>query len=96
LDDAVIEAFRSLADQAGGEDYQTLINEALVEHLRQRSMQAARQERGTAFLYFLEEEVWPQAPSGQLGRRLSREEEDEILGYAPDYDEGTCGPVVKD
>lgn len=37
----------------------------------------------TGFLRYLEEEVWPKAPEGQIGRRLSREEEDEILGYGP-------------
>jgi antitoxin VapB len=41
-------------------------------------------ERGSEFLRYLEEEVWPKAPPGQLGRRLSREEEDEILGYGPE------------
>jgi uncharacterized protein (DUF4415 family) len=38
LDNAVIEAFRALADQAGGGNYQTLINDALVAHLHQRAM----------------------------------------------------------
>lgn len=43
-----------------------------------------RHERGSDFLRYLEEEVWPKAPPGQLGRRLSRDEEDEILGYEPE------------
>lgn len=38
---------------------------------------------GSDFLRYLAEEVWPKAPPGQLGRRLSREEENEILGYGP-------------
>ena len=41
-------------------------------------------ERGSDFLRYLEEEVWPKAPPDQFGRRLSREEEDEILGYGPE------------
>ena len=41
-------------------------------------------ERGNSFLRYLEEEVWPKVPTDQLGRRLSREEEDEILGYGPE------------
>jgi antitoxin VapB len=32
---------------------------------------------------YLERNVWPLIPSGELGRVLSREEEDEILGYGP-------------
>jgi len=53
LDNAVIEAFRALADQAGGGNYQTLINDALAEHLYQRTMleavrQVVREELRTA------------------------------------------------
>jgi antitoxin VapB len=47
------------------------------------SLQQGRRERGSTFLRYLAEEVWPKAPPGQLGRRLSRDEEDEILGYEP-------------
>ncbi|HEX7182043.1 MAG TPA: BrnA antitoxin family protein [Thermoanaerobaculia bacterium] len=44
LDNAVIEAFRELADQAGGGNYQTLINDALATYLHQRTMlEAVRQ-----------------------------------------------------
>jgi antitoxin VapB len=32
---------------------------------------------------WLEEEVWPSIPPEQRGKRLTREEEDEILGYGP-------------
>jgi hypothetical protein len=46
-------------------------------------LQQARREPGSDLRPYLEEEVWPQAPPCQLGRRLSREEEDEILGYGP-------------
>jgi uncharacterized protein (DUF4415 family) len=38
LDNAVIEAFRQMADQEGGGNYQTLINDALAEYLRQRTL----------------------------------------------------------
>ena len=35
LDNSVVEYFRSLVDKSGGGNYQTLINDALLEHLRQ-------------------------------------------------------------
>jgi len=38
LDNAVIEGFRALADQAGGGNYQTLINDALAAYLQQGAM----------------------------------------------------------
>jgi uncharacterized protein (DUF4415 family) len=37
LDNAVLEHFRSLVDEAGGGNYQTLINDALLEHVHRRS-----------------------------------------------------------
>ena len=37
LDNTVLEYFRALVDKAGGGNYQTLINEALLEHVHRRS-----------------------------------------------------------
>ena len=33
---------------------------------------------------YLERNVWPMMPAGELGRVMSREEEDRILGYGPE------------
>ena len=38
LDNAVIEHFRAQAERAGGGNYQTLINDALVGYIAQRSV----------------------------------------------------------
>jgi uncharacterized protein (DUF4415 family) len=38
LDDSVVEFFRALADQDGGGNYHTLINDVLVEYLYQRTI----------------------------------------------------------
>ena len=44
LDNAVLEHFRGLVDKAGGGNYQTLINDALLEHMQRRStLDAVRQ-----------------------------------------------------
>ena len=53
LDNSVVEAFRAIADEAGGGNYQTLINDALVAYLHQHSMleavrQVVREEMGAA------------------------------------------------
>ena len=37
LDKAVLEYFRTLVDKAGGGNYQTFINEALLEYVHRRS-----------------------------------------------------------
>ena len=38
LDNAVLEYFRAVVERAGGGNYQSLINEALLAHINQRSM----------------------------------------------------------
>lgn len=44
LDNAVLEYFRAVVERAGGGNYQSLINEALLTHIHQRSMlEAVRQ-----------------------------------------------------
>src|SRR5438132_5888450 len=44
LDNRVLEYFRSLVEQAGGGNYQTLINDALMAYIQQQSMlEAVRQ-----------------------------------------------------
>lgn len=37
LDNTVLEYFRGLVDKTGGGNYQTLINDALLEHVHRRS-----------------------------------------------------------
>jgi uncharacterized protein (DUF4415 family) len=51
LDKAVLEYFRTLVDKAGGGNYQTMINDALLEHIHRRSTldvvrQVVREELG--------------------------------------------------
>lgn len=41
-------------------------------------------ERATRLARFLEQEVWPVVPQREAGRTLTREEEDEVLGYGPE------------
>jgi len=44
LDNRVIEHFRSIVDKSGGGNYQTLINDALIAYIEQRSvLDAVRQ-----------------------------------------------------
>jgi hypothetical protein len=35
-------------------------------------------------VYFLQCEIWPTIPAEQLGRRLTKAEEEADLGYGPD------------
>jgi antitoxin VapB len=40
--------------------------------------------RGTRLRDYFEREVWPTVPPNEIGRVLTREEEDQILGFGPD------------
>jgi hypothetical protein len=42
-----------------------------------------QQDRGERLREFLERQVWPRVPRKQLGRRLTRRQEDALLGYGP-------------
>jgi len=44
----------------------------------------AADDRSARLRRFLEQEVWPELPDGEAGRRLTREEEDRVLGYGPE------------
>jgi antitoxin VapB len=65
-----------------GESKTEAIRRALDER-RRRLMRVSTDDRRTRVLRFLEKKVWPTLPKTQVGRRLTRAEEDEILGYGP-------------
>jgi antitoxin VapB len=64
-----------------GESKTEAIRRALAERRQRLAYRVRPEDRETQALRFLEREVWPRIPADQLGRRLSRSEEDEILGY---------------
>ncbi len=65
-----------------GESKTEAIRRALEER-RRRLKSATTSDRRTRVLRFLEKKVWTTVPQSELGRRLSRKEEDAILGYGP-------------
>jgi antitoxin VapB len=60
------------------------IRVALEERRRRLSSRIGREDRRSAMTRFFEEEVWPSAPAGELGRVWTREETEELLGYGPE------------
>ena len=65
-----------------GETKTEAIRRALEER-RARLKGPSRRDRRGRVLALLERTIWPTIPKNQLGRRLSRAREDEILGYGP-------------
>jgi len=66
-----------------GESKTEAIRRALEER-RRRLGHASSDDRRARVLRFLKKKVWSTLPKTQLGRRLSRAEEDQILGFGPD------------
>ena len=67
-----------------GESKTEAIRRSLEERKARLSFQLADHDRSGRLLRLLESEVWPVIPPEQRGRRLSREEEESILGFERD------------
>ena len=65
-----------------GESKTEAIRRSLDER-RQRLRGVPASARRRRVLRFLERRVWSAIPKDQLGRRLTREEEDQLLGFGP-------------
>ena len=66
-----------------GETKTGAIRRALAERKERLASHTVARDRFAEALRFLEREVWPLVPRSQRGRRLTRREENRILGYDP-------------
>lgn len=60
------------------------VRTALEAQRRRLAQRAVTQDRATRLRRLLEDEIWPQVPADVLGRPLTREQREEILGYGPE------------
>lgn len=76
---------RLAADVAAltGESKTEAIRKALEERKNRLSLGGAQSERERLWR-FLEEEIWPTISAEVLGKGISQEEQDDILGYGPE------------
>ena len=79
-----VEALAAEVAALTGETKTEAVRRALEERRTRLAFHGTYQPRGASFLRYLEEEVWPVIPGELLGRRMTREDEDELLGYGPD------------
>lgn len=66
-----------------GESKTEAIRRALEERKRRLRL-VSTDDRRVRVLRFLEKKVWPGLPREEVGRRLTRAEEDALLGFGPD------------
>jgi antitoxin VapB len=80
------EAERLAAEVAemAGESQTEAVRKALEERRQRLTSQNASPDRVARLRRFLEEEVWPNIPPDVRGKKLTKEEREEILGYGPD------------
>ena len=83
LKNAEVERLAADVARLAGESKTEAIRRALEER-KQRLTGGSTAERRQRVLKLLEREVWPKLPRGERGRRLTRAEEDAILGYGPE------------
>ena len=79
-----VERLASEVADLTGESKTEAIRRALEERRGRLVMRVVRRDRRAEILDFLAREVWPLADKRQLGRHLTRREEDKILGYGKD------------
>ena len=82
IKNAEVERLAAQLARLTGESKTEAIRRALDERRRRIKGPPADQRRARV-LRFLERHVWPTLPPGDRGRRLTRDEEDDILGYGP-------------
>jgi antitoxin VapB len=83
LKNAAVERLADEVARLTGESKTEAIRRALEER-RRRLKGPSIEQRRARVLGLLEKKVWPTLPDGELGRRLTRAEEDDILGFGPD------------
>lgn len=83
IKDEEAERLASEVAQLSGESKTRAVKVALRERRDRLALARPQRDRHDELRRFLEQEVWSQVPRGALGRRLSRSEREEILGYGP-------------
>jgi antitoxin VapB len=64
-----------------GESKTEAVRKALEERRRQLALRSGGRVEEVRLFAFLEDELWPQIPTDLLGTWLSKQEEEDILGY---------------
>lgn len=67
--------------QVTGESKTEAVRKALAERQERLALHFSSHQPEIRLRSFLQDEVWPQIPAGLLGTRLSKAEEEAILGY---------------
>jgi antitoxin VapB len=67
-----------------GESKTRAVKVALQERKQWLAVRVVRRDRTEELRRFLVQEVWPRVPRRVLGKRITRQEREAILGYGPE------------
>ncbi len=81
IKNAEVERLAADVARLAGESKTEAIRLALAERKARLAFRVAQKDRQAAIRRVLERDVWPRVPKPLQGRRLSKREEDAILGY---------------
>ena len=84
LKNADVERLATEVAQLAKETKTEAVRRALLERRARLQARTGRPGGRKSLREYLEQDVWPAIPVAELGRVLSREEEDRILGYGPE------------
>jgi antitoxin VapB len=85
IEDAEVETLAGEVAALAHETKTEAIRQALLQRRVRLQARADSKYPGRKNLQeYLEKEVWPLMPASEMGRTLTREEEDEILGFGPE------------
>jgi antitoxin VapB len=83
IKNSVVEQLAAEVANLAGETKTEAIRRALLER-RARLRAQGKRSKSAGLREYLERNVWPLIPQDELGRVLTREQEDQILGYGPE------------
>jgi antitoxin VapB len=83
LKNAEVEQLATAVARLTGESKTEAIRRALEER-QSRLTGAAGPGKRARVLRLLHRQIWPSIPKNELGRRLTRTEEESLLGYGPE------------
>ena len=79
-----VERLASEVARMAGETKTEAIRRALLDRRARLAAASVRPTVKARLMEYLERSVWPQITLELLGRPISKQEEDEILGYGPE------------
>ncbi len=75
----VVRLASEVAEMAG-ETKTEAVRKALLERKEKLGLHLVKRDRDAELLEFLEREIWPLVPPDALGKEITKEEEEELLG----------------